>query len=254
MVRLGQNFLADTNLLEAIVREAEVEPSDVVLEVGAGEGVLSRRLAERARHLHVIEIDRRLEDGLGDLLASEKVSLRWADAMKVPLAELDPAPGVMVANLPYAIATPLLLKTIEELPDLSRWTVMVQLEIAERLRAQPGSKLYGAPSVIIQWATEPKLLRRVDRAVFQPRPRVDSALLGLRRIGPGPDPAAWQLVRNAFAHRRKALARSVELCQPGSLARVKAAMREVGLAETLRAEALSASDFQRLAAAMAETA
>lgn len=254
MVRLGQNFLADTNLLDAILREAEVGPSNTVLEVGAGEGVLSRRLADAAGHLHVIEIDRGLEGSLGDVIARDKVSLHWADAMKFELAGLTPSPDTMVANLPYAVATPLLLKTIAELPQLGRWTVMVQLEIADRLRAAPGSKLYGAPSVIVQWATEPRLLRRVDRAVFKPRPRVDSALLGLRRTGPAPDPEAWQLIRDAFAHRRKSLARSVELRRPGSLARVRAALAAAGLAENLRAEALSAADFRRLIAALGRTA
>lgn len=254
MVRLGQNFLADPNLLEAIVRQAELAGDDVVLEVGAGEGVLSRELAERVAHLHVIEIDRRLEPSLGDVAARENVSLHWADAMKVDLAALDPAPNAMVANLPYAVATPLLLKTIAELPGLNRWTVMVQLEIAERLRAGPGSKIYGAPSVIVQWTTEPKLLRRVDRAVFRPRPRVDSALLGLRRIGTAPDREAWQLIRDAFAHRRKSLARSLELARPGRMERVQAALEECGFALNVRAEALSPADFRRLAAAITDTA
>ena len=254
MVRLGQNFLTDTNLLDAIVRAADVGSTDTVLEVGAGEGVLSRRLAEKADHLHVIEIDRRLEESLTDLIEHDSVSLHWADAMKVELETLTPAPNVMVANLPYAVATPLLLKTIAELPEMTTWTVMVQLEIAERLRAGPGSKLYGSPSVIAQWATEPKLLRRVDRAVFKPRPRVDSALLRLQRTGPAPDPDAWQLVRDAFAHRRKSLARSVELRQPGSRPRIRAGLAACGLAENVRAEALTSDDFRRLTAAIAETA
>lgn len=251
MVRLGQNFLADTNLLHAILREAAVGPEDVVLEVGAGEGVLSERLADRVAHLHVIEIDRRLEEGLAGIIARDNVSLIWADAMKTDLARLDPPPQVMVANLPYSIATPLILKTIAELPGMERWTVMVQLEIADRLRAQPGSKLYGTPSVIVQWAAEARLLRKVDRAVFKPRPRVDSALLSLRRVGSAPDAAAWQLIRDAFAHRRKSLARSVELCRPGTLASVRAALAACGLPENARAEALSVEDFRRLADAIA---
>lgn len=254
MVRLGQNFLADPNLLGAILRHAEVGPGDVVLEVGAGEGVLSFELAERAAALHVIEIDRRLEPGLAELERRPNVHLHWADAIKVDLAALEPAPNLMVANLPYSIATPLLLKTITDLPGLQRWVVMVQLEIAERLRAEPGSKIYGAPSVVVQWATEPKLLRRVDRAVFKPRPRVDSALLALRRVGPAPDEAARGLIRDAFAHRRKALARSVELSRPGSMATVRAALEACGFDPAVRAEALSADDFRRLAAAILDTA
>lgn len=252
MARLGQNFLADPNLLEAIIRQAEVRPDDVVLEVGAGEGVLSDQLADRAAHLHVIEIDRRLEPALTDLIARPNVTLHWADAMKVDLAAQDPLPNAMVANLPYAVATPLLLRTIAELPGIQRWTVMVQLEIAERLRAGPGAKTYGSPSVIVQWATEPKLLRRVDRAVFKPRPRVDSALLGLRRIDAAPDPETWQLIRDAFAHRRKSLARSLEFARPGGMKRVRAALEACDLPADVRAEALSPADFRRLAAAIAD--
>ena len=140
MVRLGQNFLADTNLLDAIVRDAELEPDDVVLEVGAGEGVLTERLAAAAAHVHAVEIDRGLEPALAPLAALPDVELHWGDAMQLDLAGLDPAPTAVVANLPYSIATPLILRTIEQLPSVRRWTVMVQREIADRLRAAPGSR------------------------------------------------------------------------------------------------------------------
>lgn len=246
MVRLGQNFLADPNLLEAIVRDAELGPGDVVLEVGVGEGVLTERLAAAAGHVHAIEIDRGLEAGLGRVLALGNVDLVWGDAMRIDLASLEPAPTALVANLPYAIATPLLLRTIEELPSLARWTAMVQREIADRLRAEPGSRTYGAPSVLVQLACEVRLLRKVDPAVFRPRPRVDSAILGLRRTGPGADPATRELVRAAFAHRRKTLARSLELTAPGTLASARSALEQLGLPINARAEQLTPSQFEDL--------
>jgi 16S rRNA (adenine1518-N6/adenine1519-N6)-dimethyltransferase len=248
VVRLGQNFLADPNLLEAIVRDAELSPADVVLEVGAGEGVLSERLAPRVAHLHAVEIDRRLEPALEPVASLANVSLHWGDAMDLELGALRPAPTAMVANLPYSVATPLILRTIAELPGLDRWTVMVQREIADRLRAGPGSRTYGAPSAIAQLACEVELLRRVDPAVFRPRPRVDSAILGLRRTGPGADPATRELVRAAFAHRRKSLARSLEHARPGSLAPARAALAELGLPEDARAEALAPEEFAALSA------
>ena len=251
MVRLGQNFLADPNLLAAIVRGSAVGPDDVVLEVGAGEGVLTERLADQVRHLHVIEIDRGLAPHLDRLAERPGVDLHWADAMKFDLAGLDPPPNAFVANLPYAVATPLLINSIEQLPSLTTWTVMVQLEIADRLRSAPGSKTYGSPSVIVQWACEARLLRRVDRAVFRPRPRVDSAVLGLRRLRPGPDPQAHWLIRAAFAHRRKSLARSVELVEAGTIEPLRAALAECGLDPGIRAEALSADQFRELSAAFA---
>ncbi len=248
MVRLGQNFLADPNLLDAIVRDAELRPEDVVLEVGAGEGVLSERLTAAAAHLHTVEIDRGLEPALAPVAALPNVSLHWGDAMKLDLGALDPAPTAMVANLPYAVATPLILRTIELLPSLRSWTVMVQREIADRLRAEPGSRTYGGPSVLVQLACEVDLVRKVDPAVFRPRPRVDSAILRLRRTGPAADPATRALVRAAFAHRRKSLARSLEHGEEGSLARARAALAELGLAEDARAEALSPEDFAALSA------
>jgi len=244
--RLGQNFLADPNLLEAIVRDAALAPTDVVLEVGVGEGVLTERLAAAAAHVHAIEIDRRLEPVLTPLVAKPNVSLHWGDALEVDLRALDPLPTVMVANLPYAVATPVILRTIEELPSLQHWTVMVQREIADRLRAAPGSRTYGSPSVLIQLACEVKLLRTVDPAVFKPRPRVESAILALRRTGPGADAATRELVRAAFAHRRKSLARSLEHVRPGSLQATRAALHELGLPENARAEQLSPGEFRVL--------
>ncbi len=266
MVRLGQNFLADPNLLDAIVRDADLDPSDVVLEVGAGEGVLTKRLADAfrcdlSRHVrdksqrnggfvHAVEIDRGLEEALAPVAARPNVSLHWGDAMKFDFAALDPAPTAMVANLPYSVATPVILRTIEQLPSLQRWTVMVQREIADRLRADPGNRTYGSPSVMAQLACEVRLVRTVDPAVFKPRPRVESAILALRRIGPAADPATRDLVRAAFAHRRKSLARSLEHAHPGSLAPARAALAEMGLPENVRAEALSPRELQALAKAL----
>jgi 16S rRNA (adenine1518-N6/adenine1519-N6)-dimethyltransferase len=248
VVRLGQNFLSDPNLLDAIVRDAELRSDDVVLEVGAGEGVLSERLADVVAHLHSVELDRELRKALAPLAARPNVSLHWADAMQIDFGALRPLPTAMVSNLPYSVATPVILRTIEQLPSLRSWTVMVQREIADRLRAAPGSRTYGSPSVLAQLACEVRLLRKVDPAVFRPRPRVDSAILALRRIGPSADPATRELVRAAFAHRRKALARSVEHVRPGSLGPARAALEELGLAADARAEALSADDFAALSA------
>lgn len=272
MVRLGQNFLADPNLLDAILRDAELGPDDVVLEVGAGEGVLTERLASpRFRRslspdsgdkeqrnglgggfVHAVEIDRGLEGALAGVAALPNVELHWGDAMKLDLGALRPSPTAMVANLPYAIATPLLLRTIEELPGLRRWTVMVQREIADRLRAAPGCRTYGSPSVQVQLACEARLLRKVDPAVFRPRPRVESAILGLRRIGPGADAATRDLIRAAFAHRRKSLARSLDLSHPGYLAPTRAALLSLGLPEDARAEQLTPSQFQALAEGLSQ--
>ena len=254
MVRLGQNFLADPNLLDAIVRDAELSAADVVLELGAGEGVLTERLAAAAAHVHTVEIDRGLERALAPLAALPDVDLHWGDAMKLDLGALAPPPSAMVANLPYAVATPLILRTIEQLPGIRRWTVMVQREIADRLRAAPGGRIYGSPSVLVQLACEVELVRTVDPAVFRPRPRVESAILRLRRRGPAADPATRELVRAAFSHRRKSLARSLEHARPGSLAPARAALAALGLPEDARAEALSPAQFAALSAKLAADA
>jgi 16S rRNA (adenine1518-N6/adenine1519-N6)-dimethyltransferase len=247
LVRLGQNFLTDTNLLDAIVRDAELVPDDVVLEVGAGEGPLTERLAAVTTHVHAIEIDRRLEPALASIAALPNIDLHWGDALKLDLAGLDPAPTAVVSNLPYSIATPLIIRTIEELPSVRCWTVMVQREIADRLRAEAGRREYGAPSVLVQLACESKMLRSVDPSVFKPRPRVGSAVIALRRIGPGANADTRSLVRAAFAHRRKTLVRSLEHVRPGTMGRARALLPEMGLRLQARAEDVSPLEFAELA-------
>lgn len=248
MVKLGQNFLADPNLLEAIVRDSDLDPGDVVLEVGAGEGVLTCRLAEVARQVQVIEIDRGLEPGLTAVMALSNVELIWADAVKFDLSRLDPPPTAMVANLPYAVATPVILNTAFELPSIRSWNVMVQKEIGDRLRAEPGNKTYGAPSVLLQLTGTVRQVRKVSRTVFKPQPRVDSAIIRIDRTGPGPDKATRRLVKAGFAHRRKAMARSIDLTIPGSLNKVREALEQAGIDHQIRAEALSPEQFAKLSA------
>ena len=168
--------------------------------------------------------------------------------MKLDLAALAPAPTAMVANLPYSVATPLILRTIEQLPTLASWTVMVQREIADRLRAAPGSRTYGSPSVLVQLACEVELARKVDPAVFRPRPRVDSAILRLRRTGPAADPATRDARPRRFRPPPQVAARSLEHGQAGSLVAARAALAELGLPEDARAEALSPEQFAALSA------
>ena len=246
-MRLGQNFLADPNLLDAIVRESETKPDDVVLEVGAGEGVLTERLAAVAAHVHSVEIDRGLGEALAVVAARENVTLHWGDAMKADFRTFDPAPTVMVANLPYSVATPVIMRTEEALPGLRRWTVMVQREIADRLRAEPGSRTYGAPTAILGQSARVSMLRPVPAEVFRPRPRVASAVLRIERTRPPADAETRALIRDAFAHRRKSLARSLEIARPGRLGAVREALEEMGRAPDARAESLSPEEFGELA-------
>ncbi len=252
MVRLGQNFLVDRNILGVIARLAEVGPDDVVLEIGGGPGVLSERLAAGAGHVHVVELDRRLEGSLRETLTPfDNVTVHIADALALYLGTLDPAPDKVVANLPYSIAASVILRTIDELPGVSTWVVMVQREVGERLAAAPGSAAYGAPSVLAQLACEVRVLRSVARTVFRPVPRADSVLVGLTRRHPAADPPLRALVHEAFAHRRKPLAGSVALAAgapPGVRGRARAALVEMGHPSDERAERLSPEEFRELAA------
>lgn len=248
---LGQNFLVDDNVLRVVADAAELEPSDVVLEVGGGLGVLSEHLAPRVHHLHVIEVDRTLEAPLQDAVGSSgNVDLHFADAVKLDMGALRPAPVKVVANLPYGVAATVILKSIAELPDARLWIAMVQLEVGRRLAAAPGSKEYGATSVLAQLACEVKVLRRISPNVFHPVPNVESGLVRLARVGPAADTALVELVHGAFAHRRKALPRSLAL-GGWERERAQAALVEIGQPADVRAERLSPDDFRRLAEILA---
>jgi 16S rRNA (adenine1518-N6/adenine1519-N6)-dimethyltransferase len=229
---LGQNFLIDSNILDVIGRAAALAPEDVVLEVGGGLGVLSEYLAAR--------------DALDPY---PNATLHFADAVKLDLATLAPAPTKVVANLPYGVAASVILRTIEQLPDVTTWVAMVQKEVGERLAARPGTGAYGVPSVLAQLACEVKVLRPIARTVFHPVPNVGSVLVGLTRRGPAPEPDLRALVQQGFAHRRKALARSVSLA-PGAdgdaRERVRAALEAIGRPVDARAESLAPEDWQGL--------
>jgi 16S rRNA (adenine1518-N6/adenine1519-N6)-dimethyltransferase len=252
---LGQNFLADPNILDVIERFARLSGDDVVLEIGGGPGVLSERLAARAGFVHVIEVDERLEPRLRAAVARfDNVAPRFDDALSVDLAALSPAPGKVVANLPYGIAATAILRTIDELPTVSAWVVMVQREVGERFAAGPGTDAYGVPSVLAQLACEVKVLRPVSRNVFRPVPNVDSVLLGLQRRGPAAAPELRELVHGAFAHRRKTMGGSLALAAGYDAAareRVRAELVALGHPSDERAERLAPDEFRELAARLA---
>jgi 16S rRNA (adenine1518-N6/adenine1519-N6)-dimethyltransferase len=252
---LGQNFLIDSNILDVIGRAAALDEHDVILEVGGGLGVLSEYLAARAGHLHVVEVDPRLEPALQDAVApfAGGATLHLADAVKLDFAALDPPPTKVVANLPYGVAATVLLKSVAELRDATLWVAMVQREVGERLAAGPGTKAYGGTSVIAQLSCEVRVLRRVARTVFHPEPNVDSVLVQLTRRAASPAEAVVALVHAAFTHRRKALAGSLALAA-GASADLRESTRQalagLGHPTDARAERLSPADFQRLADAL----
>jgi 16S rRNA (adenine1518-N6/adenine1519-N6)-dimethyltransferase len=263
---LGQNFLIDSNILGVIERAAELGEGDVVLEIGGGLGVLSEHLAQRTAHTHVVEIDRSLEPALRDALAPyPNTTLHLGDALHLDLTALDPTPTKVVANLPYGIAATAILRTVFELPSVVLWVAMVQKEVGERLAASAGTSAYGVPSVLAQLACEVRVHRQVSRTVFHPVPNVDSVLVVLNRVGAAPPPGLRTLVQGAFAHRRKALARSLDLAAkeqrgrdsaPKSLQldtgdptlrdRARAGLAAIGEPEDARAERLTPEQFRAL--------
>jgi len=256
---LGQNFLVDDNILRLIGAAAELGPDDVVLEVGGGLGVLSEYLAPLVSHLHVVEIDRSLEAPLRDALDPHgNATLHFADAVTLDLDALIPPPTKIVANLPYGVAATVLLRTAAELPAAELWVAMVQREVGERFAAAPGSKVYGATSVLAQLSCDVRVLRRVPATVFHPRPNVESALVVLRRERPAPDERVVDerhdaLVHAAFAHRRKALPGSLALdggAPDGLRDAARVALGKLGLTVDVRAERLTPRQFAELAEAI----
>jgi 16S rRNA (adenine1518-N6/adenine1519-N6)-dimethyltransferase len=246
--QLGQHFLADANILGVIGRLADLRPGDVVLEIGPGLGVLTRYLGERVAHVHAVELDRSLEPALVDL---PRTTLHWGDALRLDLSGLDPPPGKLVSNLPYNVATPIVVESIDRLPGVRLWCVMVQREVADRLFAPSGSKAYGAVSVLVQLAAERTGFHPVSREVFRPRPNVDSALVAFRRTAPALDPAVKRVVEASFAHRRKTLANSLALSGVARRDHAAAALEAIGRAAGARAEELAPPEFVALAAVLA---
>jgi 16S rRNA (adenine1518-N6/adenine1519-N6)-dimethyltransferase len=245
--RLGQHFLVDENVLGVIGRLARLGSDDVVLEVGPGLGVLTRFLGARVAHVHAVEIDRSLEPELRGLTHTE---VHWGDALALDLASFEPTARKLVSNLPYNIATPLVVESLDRLPAVQTWCVMVQREVADRFFASPGTKAYGGVSVLVQLVAERVGLHPVSRDVFRPRPNVDSALVALDRTAPGVPPGVKQLVEAGFAHRRKMLANSVALVGIAPRAAVAAALAAIGRDPSVRAEELAPQEFVALAAAL----
>jgi 16S rRNA (adenine1518-N6/adenine1519-N6)-dimethyltransferase len=210
---LGQHFLVDENILGVIGRLAELDEEDVVLEVGPGLGVLTTYLADRVAQVYAVELDTSLGPQLVERLAGRpNVELRFGDALQLDLTEVAPGADKLVANLPYNIATPLIVESLDGLPEIDLWCVMVQREVADRFFAAPSTKAYGAVSVLIQLVAERTGFHPVSRNVFRPRPNVESAIVAFRRTGLPPDFAdVKRVVQASFAHRRKKLANSLAL-------------------------------------------
>jgi 16S rRNA (adenine1518-N6/adenine1519-N6)-dimethyltransferase len=249
---LGQHFLVDENILGVIGRLAELDDDDVVLEVGPGLGVLTTYLADRVGQVYAIELDASLGPRLVDRLAGRpNVVLRFGDALQLDLAAEAPGANKLVANLPYNIATPLIVESLDRLAELVHWTVMVQREVAERLFARPSTKAYGAVSVLVQLVAERTGFHPVSPTVFRPRPNVDSALVAFRRTGLPPDfRGVKRVVEGSFAHRRKRLANSLELAGVTDRPRAEKAIARLGKLPTVRAEELEPPEFLLLAEAL----
>jgi 16S rRNA (adenine1518-N6/adenine1519-N6)-dimethyltransferase len=246
---LGQHFLVDPNVVARIVRTAGVGAGDRVVEIGAGTGTLTRALAATGAQVVAFEIDRHLGPVLQDALAGVDVDLRFEEATAAKLtSSLEGSPWVMVANLPYNVGTSLVLDVLREVPAVARFVVMVQREVADRLAAGPGSRIYGLPSVVAGLRARVSAAFRVGREVFFPPPDVDSAVVVLERVEPPPHVRrAEALAAAAFGQRRKMLRRSLADVLPDAVSLLEAA----GIDPAARPETLAPEDFVRLAAAEA---
>jgi 16S rRNA (adenine1518-N6/adenine1519-N6)-dimethyltransferase len=241
---LGQHFLVDENILGVIGRLAELDPEDVVLEIGPGLGVLTRYLADRVAFVHAVEIDPKLVERMPPL---PNVRIELGDALRVDLSGLAPEPEKLVSNLPYRIATPIVVDSLDGLPSVERWCVMVQREVADRFFAEPGTKAYGAVSVLVQLGAERTGFHPVSRTVFRPPPNVDSALVAFRRSDlPDRFTSVKRLVEAAFAHRRKTLPNSLELAGYARRPAAAEALEKLGRPASTRAEALQPDEFVEL--------
>jgi 16S rRNA (adenine1518-N6/adenine1519-N6)-dimethyltransferase len=256
----GQNFVIDANTVRRIVRESRVTADDVVVEVGPGLGSLTLALLEVADRVIAIEVDEKLATLLPDTIATyapgqaDRFEVVLADAMRIESVP-GPPPTALVANLPYNVSVPVLLHLLALLPSLERGLVMVQAEVADRLAAAPGSKVYGVPSVKAAWFADVRRAGAIGRNVFWPAPNVDSGLVAWTRREPPVTTATraevFAVVDAAFAHRRKAL-RGALRGLAGSAEAAAVALEYAGIDPLARGESLTISDFVRLAEGLAQ--
>ncbi len=254
--QLGQNFVIDPNTVRRIARVADLSADDVVLEVGPGLGSLTLALLPAVAQVQAVEIDRVLAAALPGTVAdrrpdlADRLCVLHADAL-TPL-DLPREPTVLVANLPYNVAVPVLLTLLAAWPSVARVLVMVQAEVAERLAAEPGSRVYGIPSVKARWYARVRRAGAVPRSVFWPMPNVDSGLVSLVRRDPPPTTASreqvFAVIDAAFAQRRKTL-RAALAGWAGTAPRAEAVLRAAGVDPSARGEQLDVADFARIAAA-----
>lgn len=257
--KFGQNFLIDTHVLDKIADSAEISPDDCVLEIGPGIGTLTQYLAERARQVVAVEIDPELIPILAETLAAySNAEVIHGDILKTDIGELAEKynggkPLNVVANLPYYITTPIVMSLLEKDAPVKSITVMVQKEVAERMQAGPGGKEYGALSLAVQYYAEAEITANVPPNCFIPRPNVGSCVIRLRRFAEPPvkvrDPERmFRLIRAAFNQRRKTLANAAGNAGEDGVTRetVTAALRKMGLSETIRGEALTLEQFAEL--------
>jgi 16S rRNA (adenine1518-N6/adenine1519-N6)-dimethyltransferase len=253
---LGQNFLIDDNILGVILGQLECGPDDVVLEVGAGLGVLTAALARAAARVHAFEIDKSLDGPLGATLAGEtRVTLYFEDVLRAPLESLDPAPTLCASNLPYSVAGPFVIEALQRLPGVRRYCLMVQREVAERMAASPGTKAYGVLSVWVRLFTEIVRVRPLARSIFYPQPHVDSSLIVLDRLPADRLPKVElerlrAVVQAAFGQRRKTLVNALSAGMGWSRGQAETVIAGLGLPRDVRAERLDAAHFALLAEAM----
>ncbi len=248
---LGQNFVIDQNTIRRIVRLSELDPSDRVIEVGAGVGTLTLGLAEAVEHVTAIELDRKLIPALEEVLESTgNVSIVQGDAMDLDFAPLVAGgPHRLVANLPYNIATPLIADLLQQRPEIYDFVVMVQREAGERFVAGPGSKAYGAVSLLVAYHCESKLLGKVPASVFWPVPKVESLLVRLTRRPAVVDVEGAELmrvVRAGFSQRRKTIRNTLASGLGMEVGEVEAALARAGVDPGARAESLGLEEFAGL--------
>lgn len=263
--KFGQNFLIDSNVLESIIRGAEITKDDFVLEIGPGIGTMTQYLCEAARQVVAVEIDKMLIPILEDTLSEyDNVEVINQDVLKVDIKSLaeeknNGKPIKVVANLPYYITTPIIMGLFESGVPIDSITIMVQKEVADRMQTGPGSKDYGALSLAVQFYATAKVILNVSVTCFMPRPNVDSAVIKLTRhkeptVNVADEKLMFKIIRASFNQRRKTLVNGLKNSPELSFSKeqIVKAIEKIGKPETIRGEALTLEEFAELANAFTE--